>query len=172
MKTKQEKLDYIRDWQKRNWKRTLSYKSKWRESNPEKMQQCREMWKNNNKNRIAVVALVRRKRLYNSDPAFKRETNLRSKMNKMLRSKFGKNHDVFQTWLGCSINQFKKHLEALFKTGMNWSNRGRFGWHIDHIIPCDKFDFSIQSEALKCFHFTNTQPLWRGENIAKSNKLK
>ena len=54
---------------------------------------------------------------------------------------------------------------------MSWENYGYYGWHIDHIIPCSKFDLSKLEEQKKCFHFTNLQPLWALDNIKKSNKL-
>lgn len=54
---------------------------------------------------------------------------------------------------------------------MNWSNYGRTGWHIDHIIPIASFDFSKKENIEKCFHYSNLQPLWAVDNIRKSNKL-
>ncbi len=66
---------------------------------------------------------------------------------------------------------------------MNWENYGKFGWHIDHIIPCDSFDLTKEEEQRRCFHYSNLQPLWATTKIAikygsnttgninKSNKL-
>jgi hypothetical protein len=54
---------------------------------------------------------------------------------------------------------------------MSWENHGTYGWHIDHIIPCDAFDFTKIEEQKKCFHYTNLQPLWREDNLKKSNKI-
>jgi hypothetical protein len=50
---------------------------------------------------------------------------------------------------------------------MSWSNWGKFGWHIDHIRPCASFDLSKKSEQLKCFNYSNLQPLWAVENLKK-----
>lgn len=72
--------------------------------------------------------------------------------------------------IGGSIEQARKHLESLFKPGMSWENRGRFGWHIDHIKPCAKFDLSDPEQQKQCFHYTNLQPLWWWENLAKGAK--
>ena len=52
---------------------------------------------------------------------------------------------------------------------MSFKNYGK--WHIDHIIPCSKFDLTKRDEQLKAFHYTNLQPLWANENFKKSNKL-
>lgn len=73
--------------------------------------------------------------------------------------------------LGCTIEYFKIHIEQQFVDGMNWGNQGRFGWHIDHIIPCSRFDLTKESEQRKCFHYSNMQPLWGQDNLRKSNKL-
>lgn len=73
--------------------------------------------------------------------------------------------------IGCSITQLKEHLEVRFSVGMNWKNYGKFGWHIDHRIPCASFDLSKPEEQRRCFHFTNLQPMWAVENIRKGAKI-
>lgn len=72
--------------------------------------------------------------------------------------------------LGCPIYEFRKHLESQFTKGMNWSNYGYYGWHIDHIRPCARFDLSKPEEQQKCFHYTNLQPLWKEDNQSKGKK--
>lgn len=49
---------------------------------------------------------------------------------------------------------------------MSWDNYG--DWHIDHRKPCSLFDLSKKSEQLKCFNYTNLQPLWAIDNLRKS----
>lgn len=71
--------------------------------------------------------------------------------------------------VGCSMDDFKLHLEKKFTTGMTWTNMGE--WHLDHIIPCDVFDLTDVRQQQACFHFTNLRPLWGAENIRKSNKI-
>lgn len=48
---------------------------------------------------------------------------------------------------------------------MSWDNYGER--HVDHIKPCAKFDLSKPDEQRACFHYTNLQPLWAKDNIAK-----
>ena len=67
--------------------------------------------------------------------------------------------------IGCDIDTFMVHLEAQFKPGMSFDNYGK--WHIDHIIPCATFDLTKPTEQRKCFHYTNLQPLWAEDHIAK-----
>jgi len=72
--------------------------------------------------------------------------------------------------LGCSIQEFKIYLESKFREGMSWDNYGKYGWHIDHIIPCSMFDLTNFEQQKKCFHYSNLQPLWAVDNLKKYNK--
>ena len=65
--------------------------------------------------------------------------------------------------LGCSYDEFKKHLELQFKTGMNWSNHGE--WHIDHIKPL--YLGKTELELTQLCNYKNLQPLWAKENLIK-----
>ena len=51
---------------------------------------------------------------------------------------------------------------------MSWDNYGQ--WHIDHIRPCSGFNLLDPIEQRVCFHYTNLQPLWAGDNLKKSNR--
>jgi len=71
-------------------------------------------------------------------------------------------------YVGCTIEEFKAHIEAQFKEGMSWDNHGK--WHIDHIIPL-KYNNPTIEETIERLHYTNTQPLWATDNIAKGNRF-
>lgn len=72
--------------------------------------------------------------------------------------------------LSCSIEELKIYLESKFQIGMTWENYGKYGWHIDHIIPCSSFDLKDIEQQKICFHYTNLQPLWAKDNLCKGNK--
>lgn len=93
--------------------------------------------------------------------------NLRSRINKVITKGRKSKHTI--ELLGCSIDEFKDHIESLFVSDMNWNNYGK--WHIDHIIPCSVFDLENSEEQDICFHHTNLQPLWANDNISKSNRI-
>lgn len=69
-------------------------------------------------------------------------------------------------YLGCSVAYFRNHIASQFKEGMSWDNYGE--WHIDHIIPI-KLEPVSPENITRRLHWTNTQPMWAEENMAKSN---
>ncbi len=71
-------------------------------------------------------------------------------------------------FLGCSLEEFKIHIESRFINGMSWERLSEI--HIDHIKPCAKFDLTKEEEVEKCFHYTNLQPLWAKDNFIKRDK--
>jgi len=100
------------------------------------------------------------------DNDFRLISNLRKRLYTALKGK--RKSDTTKILVGCSIQELKIHLESQFKEGMTWNNYGK--WHVDHIIPCAKFDFSKEEDQHKCFHYKNLQPLWAIDNILKSSK--
>ena len=70
-------------------------------------------------------------------------------------------------YIGCTIDEFKKHIESTFKEGMSWENYGT--WHVDHIEPI-KYNSPTIEEVVKRLHWKNTQALWAVDNIAKGNR--
>lgn len=73
--------------------------------------------------------------------------------------------------LGCTIPEFKIHIESLWLPGMTWDNYGKLVWHIDHIKPCKSFDLTDPEQQRICFHYTNTRPLWAKDNLSKGAEL-
>ncbi len=67
--------------------------------------------------------------------------------------------------LGCMIEELMVHLERQFQPGMTWNNYGE--WHIDHVKPLASFDLTDRVQFLAACHFTNLQPLWGPDNIAR-----
>jgi hypothetical protein len=111
----------------------------------------------------------------------KRQTNPQWKLKAVLRGRYldalkrhtsggkvNKNHSAIDL-IGCSIEFYKQYLEQQFKSDMVWENHGKI-WEIDHIKPCALFDLTKEEEQKQCFHYTNTQPLYKSDNRSKGNK--
>lgn len=97
------------------------------------------------------------------DIQFKITCLLRDRLSKAILNK-SKTGSAIRD-LGCSISEFKKHIESKFKPGMTWENHGE--WHIDHIIPLASFDLTDRKQVKKACNYKNLQPLWAEENLKK-----
>jgi hypothetical protein len=111
-----------------------------------------------------------RKQRRRTDIHFKLLENLRTRIYQACfkNSKVKEDHTIIL--LGCSIIEFKTYLESKFKEGMSWNNYS-IEWEIDHIRPCSSFDLTDIKQQKECFHYTNTQPLWKYDNRSKGGKL-
>ena len=56
------------------------------------------------------------------------------------------------------------------KPEMSWENYGSY-WHVDHVQPCARFDFSNDEHRRKCFNWVNLAPLEAVENLKKSDSI-
>jgi transposase-like protein len=125
----------------------------------------------------------KRKEKYYTEPKYRIECIIRAIFYLELKSQNSSKYSSIIKLLGCSIEEFKLHLEQQFKPEMTWLNHGEI-WEIDHIKPCSSFDLTQLEEQQKCFHFLNQQPLFKTTEIAhnygymneignrnKSNKL-
>ena len=100
-----------------------------------------------------------------NNPQFRIAHNTRVRINKAIKHNY--KNSSSKELLGCEIDFYKEYLEKQFKPDMNWNNYGLL-WDIDHVRPCATFDLSIEEEQKKCFHYTNTQPLYKEENQRKN----
>jgi hypothetical protein len=109
----------------------------------------------------------RRKIRYHSDPIFKFKENTRKTVNshfkKLGYSKPCRTLEI----LGIDDEGLIKYIEGLFQDGMTWQNRGE--WHTDHIVPVSLGDTIDEIKYLN--HYTNLRPLWKDENLKKSNLI-
>jgi hypothetical protein len=128
------------------WRRQLEAKYKRRYNTPEKRKAWNNRYKTNIKLKLAVY--------------------LRARINIAVRNNNRAGSAVRD--LGCTIAEFKAYIEAKFTEGMSWDNYGK--WHLDHKKPLALFDLSDREQFLAACHFSNFQPLWATENIAKSAK--
>jgi hypothetical protein len=115
-----------------------------------------------------------RKNGYKNNINIRLKCNLRNRLR--LAVKRGTKAGSAVRDLGCSIEEFKIHIEKQFYphpiTGemMTWENYGKL-WHFDHKKPLSIFDLTIREQLLEACHYTNIQPMWAEENIRKGNKI-
>lgn len=107
------------------------------------------------------------KNKYRTDKKFALKKNLRDRLSKALKAKNWKKNTKFSQYIGCSLDELKNHLEKQFTQGMTWENYGE--WEVDHIKSLG--NSKTEQEMYERSHYTNLQPLWRLDNIKKSNKI-
>lgn len=72
-------------------------------------------------------------------------------------------------YTGCSMDYLKKWFEYQFNDKIGWHNYG--DWHIDHVLPCSKFDLTNIEDQKKCFSWKNLRPCLKEENMVKGDKI-
>jgi len=157
LKNKEKKNLFNREYRLKNKERLKEYGKEYRLNNKEKGKEYRLK----NKEKRNEHCRNRRK----TDIGFRILSNLRTRIWYAVKGEDKSNTTM--KLLGCSISDFKKHIESLFKPWMAWENYGR--WTLDHIIPCAAFDLTLPEQQQKCFHYSNLQPLDAIENSKKGS---
>jgi len=152
LKNKEKIAETAKKYFKENKEKIANYKREHYLKNKEKIEKYRNEWRNN---KVKV------------DSLFKLTNNTRTLIKQSFRRNgYSKNSKTFQI-LGCSFEEFKKHIERQFTKGMTWENQGE--WHLDHIYPVSLAKDS--EELIRLNHYTNFQPLWAEDNLQKGNKI-
>lgn len=119
------------------------------------------------KNRDKISQRVKERR--QSDPLFRMKEATKCRVRCFIINKGFSKKNTTKTLLGIDYNGLKLFIERQFTKGMTWNNYGKKGWEIDHKIPLASA--KTEQELLILFHYKNLQPLWRHENIQKSDKI-
>jgi hypothetical protein len=168
LKNKKEVIKRARKWAKQNPKKRKIIFTRWVENNYEQHRLSGLRWRNKNRKLISKKNIAYAIKKYKTDPSFKLKACLRSRVICVLKGRI-KSVPTLKLLGVSNIEKVWKHLEKQFKQGMTRENHGK--WHIDHIKPCISFDLTKPEEQAKCFHYTNLQPLWASENLAKGSKI-
>ena len=170
------------EYRKNNAQKVKAAVKKHYHSNKNQKKQYRDEWYANNpdynknyykKNKAKVNAHNAEywRERYKSDSTFRLKHNFRRRFHHFL---CGNITAQMERYIGCTWAELKTHIESLWLDGMSWDNHSIDGWHIDHIIPVSSFDYGdgqLETSLKKCWHFSNLQPLWAEDNLAKSNSL-
>ncbi len=132
-----------------NRQKMIDNSARWAENNREKRNVRMRAWTNNRRG---------------SDLNFRMSSNIRTRIWFALKRGTATSSRTLEL-IGCSVPEFRAHLEKRFKPGMTWENYGE--WHVDHIRPCASFNLIDPEQQRRCFHFSNQQPLWEFENLSK-----
>ena len=148
-----------------NKERDKEYRKEYYQKNKKTIQKKSREYRLNNKESYLKWLSIWQKEKLKTDPNFKIKRNLRKRIWNVLK---GKKIKTTLELIGCSVEELWNYLEKQFKPGMTRENYGL--WHVDHIKPCASFDLTKPEEQIKCFHYTNLQPLWAAENLSQGAK--
>lgn len=151
---KKERVAFSRSWAQRN--------------QPRVRELDRKHWSKPETKKKRYEHIKKRKQ---EDLAFHIQENARSRAYGLLKLTLADKqikHCNTANFFGCSLEYLAEHLRSQYKPGMTDKNYGT-EWHLDHIKPCSLFDQTDEKQFLECWHYTNLQPLWAYENLAKSD---
>ena len=185
-------------WKSSNRDKINAAQRKWREANPDRCKaygragyarhavaaraRSRE-WYAKNKDKALAIASEYAKRPHvrqrinlrkaerlKSDPAFAMNHRMRVRLRECLSVADGKAGRSWESLVGYTANDLRRHLEAQFHDGMSWENMA--DWEIDHIVPLADFDIKEAGDAefMAAWSLGNLRPAWRKINRSKSAK--
>lgn len=140
---------------------------KWRESNADKHRENSRNWYYANRDRRIAKHTEYCRERERTDIEFKLRRRIGNRMYCALKG-LGK-PDSSTKSLGCTTAELKRYLEEQFQPGMSWDNYGSV-WEVDHILPLANYQLTDRGTFRRLSHYTNLQPLFRGQNRQKSNK--
>lgn len=149
-----------KQWYLGNREKTLEKMKQYQLDNKEKYKEYQKQWcsshpkynKEYNKQRKQV------------DPLFKFTENIRSLIsNSFKRKGYRKSYKTEQI-LGCTIEEFKNHIQSQFHPHMTFENQGDV-WEIDHKIHISSA--KTEGEIITLNHYTNLRPLFKTTEIAQ-----
>lgn len=119
-----------------------------------------------------VKVAQRIKKREQGDLQFKIANRLRNIVVCRIRNKSETKRKSSLQLIGCSVEQFLKHIESQWQPGMSWDNYGQRNdcWQLDHIRPVASFDLTKADDVEACFNYKNYQPLWAVDNRKKRDK--
>lgn len=102
-----------------------------------------------------------------SDPVFALSQRIRSLIYIRIYSGGYTKKSRSQEILGCTWEDFKRHIERQFLKGMRWDRLGEI--HLDHIVPVATA--KTEEDVIALNHFTNIRPMWAKDNLSKGAQI-
>lgn len=169
--------EYSKQWYKQNKEHRKEYSKQWREQNKEHKKEYNKQWYKKNKEHCKEYNREYHRTKYNTDLQYKLTDWSRRQIGRCLKyisTDKTKTEHTFDI-LGYTTEQLKQRLEMNFKQDMTWENHGTL-WHIDHIKPLCKFNFTLSDgtpnyEQIRLANsLANLQPLYVTENLSKGGR--
>jgi len=144
--------------------------AKWRMENRAKSREIDRKWREKN---IEKVRMSRNKCIAKKRATLAGTLNHRISVGMQQSLKGNKKGRSWESLVGFSLEELKKHLEKQFKKGMSWELVMTGQIHIDHKIPIAAFNYDSPEDIdfKRCWALKNLQPLFALENKTKKDSL-
>lgn len=154
-------------WKSKNKAKVAATSKRFRERHKEEVRTLKALYYQRAKPRILAKLKLR----FATDPCFRLECIVRARIRKALRSQQVIKSKRMLQILGCSLQEFRAHLEQQFTVGMSWEKVFSGDIHVDHLTPLRAFDMRDPEQLAQAFHYTNHGPKWWYDNLKKSDTL-
>ncbi len=154
----------------KNYAKNRATRLKYLAAKKEEIKKKHKEWLANNRERMNAVQWARRQERQKTDPNFRLKLVLSAATRRAIKKGLKRPGPTLEL-IGGTIDQARAHIESQFQEGMSWDNHGLKGWHIDHIRPLASFNFLEPAQVRAALHYTNLQPLWAEQNLAKAAKI-
>lgn len=149
----------------KNREKRLAYAREYRKKNKEKCEASVSAWIQENMEKYRARHAEYRRQKSADDPYYRLRKNVARRMTLAMKAKSATTNEL----IGCTPEFLRFWLESKFKDGMSWDNYGPV-WHVDHIKPMALFDLTDAAQQRAACNYTNLQPLFAKENIAKGKR--
>jgi hypothetical protein len=156
--------EYNKQWYLNNQEK---YKEKSKQhylNNKEIIKEYYKQYLLNNKEHYKEYQKQYNKQRKQNDPLFKLFCNIRTLLSASFRNKGIRKNTKTEQILGCTIEEFKIHIEKQFLHPMSLENHGLI-WEIDHITPISLA--KTEEDIIILNHYTNLRPLFKTTEIAE-----
>jgi len=194
-KQREEKRQYLKQYNKENFEQIKQIKKEYQDNNYEHLKRKKQeyieknqeilkakkkIYRDVNKERLNAKQreyyrnpkiLKKLKDRYRRDPVRRINNSMSCGIRQAIKKQKAGLH--WESFVNYTIEDLITHLESKFKLGMTWNNYGKYGWHIDHIVPKTAFNITSNDceDFKKCWSLNNLQPLWWIENLRKHNRI-
>jgi hypothetical protein len=155
-----------RDYKKRNKQKISDYNKQYKLDHKEDIIVYNKKYNIENRTKIQTRHTKYLRNRRKTNPEYKISLTIRNRTKRILK---GEKTKSTLELLGCSYCFLIKWIESQFENDMTFENHGKL-WHLDHVIPCKKFNVINKVDQERCFHWTNLQPLYGLDNLKKKDK--
>ena len=153
-------------YRQKNKDKTHEYNKKYYQQNKKHIKNIKKEYNQKNKQKITEYKKTYNKTRRENDLQFKIISNIRTRLNKFLKSQNIRKTNTTQKSLGCT----KEHFENWIQFNLDIDNLTDY--ELDHIQPLASYKLKTFDDVIntKCNHWTNIIPLKPLDNTIKSNR--